>query len=230
MSPRPLRPIPGVATGLLAACLLGTTLSAQNRFDVLAQDAIADVSGLRIVTIRDNQLAACYTLFIMEQTAAPEVILPEPVLSDDVARQSVQRIREAGERRDRQLAELKARFDRAARPYQAGDAAILNGIEARRYEEERIKIENAYERVLRTEIPSSYPYAALSPGMRTGGFEEQANAIRRALLDPDPTSTMKTLAPQLTQLGAQLKQLIEAPRLTASGPVACSAEPAQPPR
>lgn len=208
---------------LAAACIVtvffsGTALSAQARFRVLAQNAIGEVSGLRIVTIRDNQLSACYTLFIMEPSA-PLDAMPVPMPVDDVTAQSVQRIRDAAEARDRQLVELRARASRAA-PW--------DSVAAARYEAERQKIEDAYEQVLRAEIPGSYPWATPVPGMRAGGWEDAANAMRRAIVDPDPTSAMKTATVQFARLDALLRRLIEAPRLAAAGPFTCDAEATKP--
>ena len=67
------------------------------------------------------------------------------------------------------------------------------------------------------------------PRLETGGWENAADAIRRATLDPDPTSTMKTIAGQFARLDEQVRRLTEAPRMAASGPVACgSAEAPKP--
>jgi hypothetical protein len=91
----------------------------------------------------------------------------------------------------------------------------------REYESERFRIDDEYQRALRKEIPESYPWASATPGMRSGGWEDPANATRRALVDPDPTSAMKTLADQISRLDQLVMRLIEVPRLTASGPGAC---------
>jgi len=208
---------------LAAACIVavffsGTALSAQTRFVVLGQSAIAEVSGLRIVTVRDRQLSMCHLLFIMEPSA-PLDTMPVPMPADDVTAQSVQRIRDAAEARDRQLVELRAR---------ASKAAPWDSVAAARYEAERQKIEDAYEQVLRAEIPGSYPWATPVPGVRAGGWEDAANAMRRAVVDPDPTSAMKTATVQFARLDALLRRLIEAPRLAASGPFTCDAEATKP--
>ena len=88
------RPTCIVAACVSALCVLGTTLSAQSRFEVLSQNAMGDVPGLRIVIVRDSQLSACYTLFIMDSPAM-ETVAPVPTANDDATQQSVQRIREA---------------------------------------------------------------------------------------------------------------------------------------
>jgi hypothetical protein len=72
---------------------------------------MAEVAGLPIVTISDAQLSGCYTLFVVESAAVPTGALETLVTTlrpADHARQSV--IRDVEEKRERQLAELKAQF------------------------------------------------------------------------------------------------------------------------
>jgi hypothetical protein len=60
--------------------------------------------------------------------------------------------------------------------------------------------------------------------MRTGAWEDLAEATRRAVTNPDP-GTMQTLADPgglNSQLASWFRQLSEAPRLSATGPVPCS--------
>lgn len=202
-----------VAAWVLALSLWVTGVAAQERFGVVAQNAVAPVSGLRIVTIRDNQRAECYTLFILEPPAGAAVA-PVPALDDEVT-ESVRRVREAAENRDRQLADLKART--AKRPAFPLDSAEP----ARWYEIERRKIDEQYEQVLRAETAATYPWASSFPGTRSGGWEDSANAIRRGVVDPDPTSTMKTMMDHLVRIDELLRKLADAPRLAASGPNRC---------
>ena len=204
-----------------AVTLVGATLSAQTRFELIAEHEIPDVSTLRIVTIRDNQLSTCYTLFVAQSVAAPspttEAAIPGPTPIDESTRQSVQRIREAAETRDRQLAELMS----SRTVYGFGDFGAAQA--KHEFDRARVPIEEEYERVLRAEIPGSYNWTSMFPGVRSGGFEDPANAIRRAIVDPDPTSTMKTMGDQLAQLDGLLRRLIEEPRLAVAGPVTCAA-------
>src|SRR5215470_4387324 len=104
-----MRPASCIAACLAGLFLGGTTTSAQDRFAVLTQSTMADVSGLRIVTIRDNQLSACYTVFILELPAPPGSVAPAG--ADDATLLAVERVREAAERRDRQLTDLSARTE-----------------------------------------------------------------------------------------------------------------------
>jgi len=102
-----------------AACILllsafvfrDASLTAQTRFQVLGQEATNEIPGLRIVTIRDNQLDACYTVFLFEPSAPAEISAPVATTPDEAAQQSLQRIQDAEIIRDRQFSEL-----RAARP------------------------------------------------------------------------------------------------------------------
>ncbi len=88
---------------------------------------MGDVPGLRIVIVRDSQLSACYTLFIMDSPAM-ETVAPVPTANDDATQQSVQRIREASEKRDRQLKELKLQFEkRTGRSYETWTTAPYVG-------------------------------------------------------------------------------------------------------
>jgi hypothetical protein len=138
--------------------------------------------------------------------------VPPPDAATD---ETVQRLREAAERRDRQLAELKARLDRAS---------STDPLAAANYEIDRRRIEEEYEQALRSGVPATYPWASAVPGMRTGGWEDPANAMRRGLVDPDPTSAMKTLTEQFSRLDSLLRRLIEAPRLAVAGPARCTPE------
>lgn len=199
-----------------AALLLvsAVTASAQDRFAVTAQSNIPGVTGLRIVTLMDVPMSTCYTLFIVE-TSAPA---PDPAASSTAGETSVvvQRIREAARRRDQAIVELNR---------QAQATSSLDPTAAAKYEAARRKIEEDYEQVLRNEIPGSYPWASAVPGVRSGGWEDPANATRRALLDPDPASTMKTLVERFARLESLLTELIEAPRVAVSGPARCGTEP-----
>jgi hypothetical protein len=142
---------------------------------------------------------------------------PVEASADDVV-ESVGRIRDAAEKRDRQLAELEAR----ARANRRSVPTLDPREPFRWYEAERQKIDDEYEQVLRTEMPSSYPWASSTPGIQSGSWEDSANAIRRGVVDADPTSTMKTVTDRLARLDELLRRLAEAPRLAASGPVKCS--------
>ncbi|HET9831245.1 MAG TPA: hypothetical protein VFP91_06040 [Vicinamibacterales bacterium] len=224
---------------VIAACalLLGsslwlapTWLSAQNRFEALKQDTIAEVPGLRIITVRDTLLDTCYTLFMSEPSGVADIGAPPPI--DDERQQAIQRLRDAAERHDREVGNLKAQFETKTglTPEMArvpGLAVAKNVSLADylvRYEVERLKVDTEYDGVLRTLIPGSYPAASATPGMRTGSWEDAAEATRRSLANPDP-APLKTLADPgglNSQLASLSQQLSNTPRLSASGPVPCS--------
>jgi hypothetical protein len=204
------------STFLVASWLfvLATGMSAQGRFEVLAQNAVAEVPDLRILSIRDTQLSECYTVFIIKPPVAPDAVLV--TTPDEAVDPSVQRIREAAEERDRRLKELKARAN--ARPRLLSDPTEA----ARWYEAGRRKIDGEYDDVLRTQMPSSYPWASATPGMRSGAWEDSADAGRRAIIGPNHTSADKALTNQFSRLEALLKLAIETPRLAAAGPMRCA--------
>lgn len=204
-----------VAAGASALLLCATDLSAQDRFAVVAQHTLAGVSGLRVVTIRDSQLSSCYTLFIMEPVVAQEGIpVPLPA-ADDSTDESVRRIRDAAARRSQQLAELQTRASRSA----STDPNAASG-----YELDRRRIEREYEEVLQAEIPGSHPWASAVPGTYSGGVDDPASAaVRRALADPELTSTMKAVVERLDHLDSLLRRLLEAPRMAVT-PERCAAD------
>jgi hypothetical protein len=193
------------ATALLA---WSASLAAQDRFSMRTQSVVGDVSGLRVVTLRDNQTSQCYTLFMTDAPGAAAA--PEPV-GDDPLEQSVQRIREAAAKRDRQLAQLTARKN----------ADISGAVPRYDDEVERRRIEDEYQRVLQTEIPSS-AWPSRVPGTRSDGWDETtANIQRRAMLDPEPSATMRAMMTQLARLEDLLSRMVQSQRVAASGPVPC---------
>jgi hypothetical protein len=218
------------ASMFVAFVLAEAPSPAQTRFQVLAQETNSDVVGLRFVILRDSQLAACYTLFIMESAPAErasEAVAPAP--AEDSAQQSIQRLRAAAAKRDREIAALKAEYDakfgtaREVAPGQSArnpaPAAFID------YEWKRLKIEAEYADVLRTEIPGRDLWAVAAPGMRSGGWEDGAEALRRALINPDPGTLRSPDDPTgiNSRLESWFQRVIETPRLAASGPVPCPA-------
>src|SRR4051812_1085874 len=218
---------------LAVLLLTAVPLLAQSRFEALTQETITHASGLRIVTVRDNALGTCYTLFIMEPAGGapqPSQATAPPV--EEHSQQSIQRLRDAADKHDRQAAELKTQFEAktgmtpatARIPGLAVKRNVSLGDSLVRYEVERMRIDGEYESVLRAEVPGSYPSATASPGMRTGAWEDAAEATRRAIANPDPTP-MKTFADPAgvnSQLASWFERVADAPRLAAAGPMACT--------
>jgi hypothetical protein len=203
--------------------------SAQSRFEALKQDTIPEVPGLRIITVRDTLLDTCYTLFMSEPTGTTGLIAPPPI--DDARQQAIQRLRDAGERHDQQVGSLKAQFE--AKTGLTPEMARVPGLAVARnisladylvrYEAERLKVDTEYDGILRTLIPGSYPAASATPGMKTGSWEDAAEATRRSLANPDPATFQTFADPGAidSQVASLVQQVSSAPRLSASGPVPC---------
>jgi hypothetical protein len=238
MAIRPQHAVAAVISSLCLALLLTpSSLSAQNRFEALKQDTIPGVGGLRIITVRDTLLDACYTLFMTESSTADTGAPSAPPI-DDARQQSIQRLRDAAALHDERISELKAQFETktgltpemaripglaVARNVSLGDYLV-------RYEVERMRVDGLYESALRAEIPGSLPGASATPGMKTGAWEDLAEATRRAITNPDP-NPVQTLADPVglnSQLASWFRQVSDAPRLSATGPVPCTPSKAEP--
>ena len=213
-----------------ALSLTPSSLSAQSRFEALKQDTIPGVGGLRIITVRDTLLDACYTLFMTESASTADNGAPTPPI-DDARQQAIQRLRDAAARHDEQVGALKEQFE--TKTGLTPEMARIPGLAVARnvsladylvrYEVERMRVDGFYESALRAEIPGSLPAASSTPGMKTGAWEDLAEATRRAVTNPDP-GTMQTLADPVglnSQLASWLRQVSDAPRLSATGPVPC---------
>jgi len=128
-------------------------------------------------------------------------------------------------RRNQQLADLNAYFERRAGiPYTAltsNTTYAVDPVLLGNYQQDLQRINQEYENVLLSIVPGTYPYAAPVPGMRTGGLEDAASALRLALLDPNPTETMRTITNQFARIDDALRRLNAAPRLAATGPIPC---------
>jgi len=210
--------------------LTPSSLSAQNRFEALKQDTIPGVGGLRIITVRDTVLDACYTLFMTEAPPIAEDQLPPPI--DEARQQSIQRLRDAAAWHEEQVGALRSQFE--SRTGLTPEMARIPGLAVARnvsladylvrYEVERMRVDGMYQSALRAEIPGSLPPASATPGMKTGAWEDLAEATRRAVTNPDPTplQTLSDPGALNSQVASLVQQLSEAPRLSATGPVPCS--------
>lgn len=187
--------------------LEATPATAQGRFQVIGEDLLLGDQGLRVLTVRDAHSSNCYALFMAEPTAveALEPSTPVSTSANDAVEASVRRLREAAATRDRELTALRA----------------TPGISQAQLETGRLKIDADFEKALLAEVPGARPWASTTAGGKSGGQEETAEAIRRALLDPDPASA-RTLGNQFARIEALLTRLIEQPRLAVGGPFACT--------
>jgi len=223
MSRRPL----GITAACLAAIVgFATSLSAQSRFQIISQDGMND-AGLRITVVRDTQLGSCFAVFSVESPAPPPAVeVIGPPSPGELARQeAILRMGEAAVRRNQQLANLNAEFERrTGRPYSSltsNSTYAVDPVLLGNYQQDLQKINQEYENVMLSIVPGTFPYAAPVPGMRTGGLEDAASAMRLALLDPNPTETMRAITSQFARIDDTLKRLMAAPRLAASGPFPC---------
>jgi hypothetical protein len=224
MSTRP----PCITAACLAAIVsFATTLSAQSRFQIVSQDGMNDAGGLRITVVRDTQLSSCFAVFSVESPVPPpvtEVVAP-PSPAELARQEAIVRMGEAAVRRNQQLADLNAEFERrAGRPYTSltsNSTYAVDPVLLGNYQQDLQRINQEYENVMLSVVPGTFPYATAVPGMRSGGLEDASSTLRLALLDPNPTETMRTITNQFARIDDVLRRLIAAPRLAASGPFPC---------
>jgi hypothetical protein len=191
-------------TVLCAFFMTASVVLAQGRFQIESRDELSQ-SSLIIYTIRDSQLATCYTLFVVEPPPLPEPMLPATVGPTPPP------IEDARAARDEQLAALRVRV--AARS--EGDRVQY----AYTDEAARTKIENAFTYAIRgVPMMSTLPYASPQPGMMSGGYQYQAEEIRRSTIDP---TSARATADFNHRLETSLMQAAQAPRIAATGPVPC---------
>jgi hypothetical protein len=188
-------------------------VSAQTRFRVLGVDTIDSVNAVRVYTIRDDKVAACYILFVLEPldagSAAPSDA-QTPVLTPDQLNKVrvAQTLRDVTAVRDRRLVELKKRV-----------AMVWTVV----YQNERERIEEEYEGAVRVELPELYPAAQVAPGWRTTGTEMLNEAVRRAIADGDASLAAAARSALDDQLLRLLNRANPSASLTVSGPVPCGA-------
>src|SRR5436190_23974097 len=93
-----------VGIGIGCALLAGAApVRAQARFEAVSRDAVVVLPSLEIVTVRDNALNVCYTIFMMEAPPPARTLAPVEPVAVDVAEAE----------RDRRLSELSADLQRA---------------------------------------------------------------------------------------------------------------------
>jgi len=79
---RPTATVIGAWCVLLAA---SATIRAQVRFDAVAREAVAAVPGLEILSVRDQALGSCYTLFLFQPQSPAPVTAPVDSTTLDAA-------------------------------------------------------------------------------------------------------------------------------------------------
>jgi len=150
--------------------------AAQARFDVLASDTVGGIKGLTAYTVRDNQTASCYTVFVLdaETGAGSNAAMPSlsPRLNADQIRavQTAQALRDLRAERDRQVMDLRGR------------TFTMWTID---YDMAREHIEQEYERGVSALLPDVYPSAQVAPDLRTTSPDALDAAVRRAIAEGD---------------------------------------------
>jgi hypothetical protein len=192
-------------TGSVMVCVARPVAAvAQTRFDVLASDTVGAINGLTAYTVRDNQTASCYTVFVLdaEKIAQANAARPSPSssLNDDQLRRvrTAQALRDLQDERDRQVMDLRGR------------RFTLWTID---YDMAREHIEQEYERGVGALLPEVYPAAQVAPGLRTTSREALDAAVGRAIAEGDAI-TAGLAGSSADQRVLALLERIEAARLS----------------
>jgi hypothetical protein len=194
---------------LAIAATIAASVDAQSRFRVLAVDAIDELKGLQIYTIRDEQTASCYGLVLIGSTGLESLPFSnDPRAADPDADRKIRlahALRDLLATRDRQIAGLQSRH--------------TDGPGTVHYESDREQIEQEYEQGVRALIPQLYPSAQVAPGWRTTSPDALNDAVRRALTEGDAVDA----AAARSASDEQLRRLIASNRASATvfGPIAC---------
>jgi len=197
----------------IAACSIGAlsasrAASAQSRFDVLSGEAVAAVSGLNVYTIRDNQITACYSVFVMDGPAlSVQDAIPPPVPELAEKARVAQALKDAMAVRDRQVAELQQRRLTWA----------IN------YGNERERIQAEYEQAVRGVLPGLYPSAQVAPGWPTSSPQELNAAVQHAIADAELSAASEAAFRVQERIEYLLRHATASARLAVTGPVACPA-------
>jgi hypothetical protein len=111
-------------------------LAAQARFDAVFREPIAGLQGSEVLTIRDNAMHVCYTLFLIN--TAPQVVPP-------LAPFDALTIDSAVAQRDRRLSDLSTELERSTATTMPGTL----GPNVLKYEWEGQKVQSAFDHVVR---------------------------------------------------------------------------------
>jgi hypothetical protein len=193
-----------IAASAIVYVACSVAAAAQARFDVLASDTVGGIKGLTAYTVRDNQTASCYTVFVLdaEMGAVSNAAMPSlsPPLNADQIRtvQTAQALRELRAERDRQVMNLRGR------------TFTMWTID---YDMAREHIEQEYERGVSALLPDVYPSAQVAPDLRTTSPDALDAAVGRAIAEGDAiTAALAGSSADQRVLG--LLERIEAARLS----------------
>jgi hypothetical protein len=200
--------------GVAACCVCSMVTSpaaAQSRFEVLGADTVAAIAGLNVYTIRDNQMASCYTVFVIDPADAPSTVAvqepPPPPTPEQLEKARVaQTLKDAIATRERKVVELQKRI------------ATMWNVE---FETARERIDDDYERVVRRVLPELYPSAQIAPGWRTSRPDELNSAVRRAIAEGDAAVGSAAAAGVDEPIDRLLNRRTASARLAVSGPLTC---------
>jgi hypothetical protein len=196
--------------GSVMVCVAGTVAAAQTRFDLLASDTVGGINGLTAYTLRDNQTASCYTVFVLDAAKGTATPSPSPPLNPDQRRsvQTAQTLRDLKAERDRQVMELRGRM------------FTLWTID---YDMAREHIEQDYERGVGALLPEVYPSAQVAPGLRTTSREALDTAVDRAIAEGDALTAALAGSSAEQRVLAMLERIDAArlSRLAVSSAVRC---------
>ena len=205
----------GAISGSVMVCVFCTVAAAaQTRFDLVASDTVGGINGLTAYTVRDNQTASCYTVFVLDaekgvasNAAMPPISLP---LNADQLRSvhTAQTLRDLKAERDRQVMDLRRR------------TFTLWAID---YDMAREHIEQEYERGVGALLPDVYPSAQVAPGLRTTSREALDTAVDRAIAEGDALTAALAGSSAEQRVLAMLERIDAArlSRLAVSSAVRC---------
>jgi hypothetical protein len=198
------------AAGAAACCiaLSAPEASAQARFDVLSGESVAAVTGLKVYTIRDNQITSCYSVFVLDGPAFPLAEAAPPPAPELAEKTRVaQALKDAMAARERRVAELQQR---------RLTWAITYG-------NERERIQAEYEQTVRGVLPGLYPSAQVAPGWPTTTPQELNAAVQRAIADAEASAAAETSFKIQERIEYLLRQATASAKLAVTGPVSCPA-------
>jgi len=88
--------------GVIACLAIAASVEAgQSRYEAIDHSAVAGVSGLRIINIRDNMLKTCYAVFLADSTDSADV----------TSRIEMTELHRAATARDQRLVDLLGAFE-----------------------------------------------------------------------------------------------------------------------
>src|SRR5262245_24461380 len=110
-------------------------IGAQGRFDAVTREPIGGLQGSEVLTIRDNVMKVCYTLFVLSPTAPAQPAAPFESIT----------LESAITQRDRRLTDLSSELERSMATAVPGTL----GPNVLKYEWEGQKVHSAFDQIVR---------------------------------------------------------------------------------